>query len=349
MPETAHRRRSERPVMQPAPPLVEVGRMTTTRGAGAARQDRTWMVALAACLWGTSALMREPLLGMGFSASVIVLAEHTVLVLCLSPWLAPALRSFARASTSAKACVVVIGAGSSALATTLFTAAFGVGDPITPQVLQKLQPLFAVLLAVVLLGEQLRRRFWLFAGPAVVGAWLLAFPDPLEVDVTSVEAALLAVGAAALWAAGTVLGRRVAAELSPTEVTALRFGFGLLAMLVVVTAKGDWTSLQSQALSLRALVLVVLLALVPGLLALRLYYQGLQRTPASRATLAELAFPVTAAVVGVLVLDRTVSASQWLGFAVVLVFVTALALHESGSPRPAVAAPDRADEAVGVR
>ncbi|HEX5511459.1 MAG TPA: DMT family transporter [Actinomycetales bacterium] len=322
--------------------------MTTTHGSGAVRQDRTWMVALAASLWGSSALMREPLLGMGFSASVIVVAEHAVLVLCLLPWLGAALRAFGRASASAKVCVVVIGAGSSALATTLFTAAFGVGDPITPQVLQKLQPVFALLLAVVLLGERLRRRFWLFAVPAVVGAWLLAFPDPAHVDVRSVQAALLAVGAAALWAAGTVLGRRVAAELSATEVTALRFGFGLLAMLVIVTVKGDWATLQTQDLSLRALVLVVLLALVPGLLALRLYYQGLQRTPASRATLAELAFPVTAAVVGVLVLDRTLAVSQWFGFAVVLLSVTALVLHETGSRRPAVAAPDRADEAVAV-
>jgi drug/metabolite transporter (DMT)-like permease len=322
--------------------------MTTTRDAGGVRQDRTWMVALAASMWGTSALMREPLLEMGFSASVIVLAEHTVLVLCLIPWLAPAVRAFARASTSAQACVVVIGAGSSALATTLFTAAFGLGDPITPQVLQKLQPVFALLLAVVLLGERLRQRFWLFAVPAVVGAWLLAFPDPVDVDIRSMAAAVLAVGAAGLWAAGTVLGRRVAAELSATDVTTLRFGFGLLAMLVIVTAKGDWASLQTQDLSLRALVLVVLLALVPGLLALRLYYQGLQRTPASRATLAELAFPVTAAAVGVLVLDRSLAPSQWTGFVVVLVFVTALVLHESGSRRPAVAAPDRADEAVRV-
>ncbi len=322
--------------------------MTTTQGFGAVRRDRTWMVALAASMWGTSALMREPLLGMGFPASMIVLAEHVVLVLCLIPWLAPAVRAFARASASAKTSVVVIGAGSSALATTLFTAAFGVGDPITPQVLQKLQPVFALLLAVVLLGERLRRRFWLFAVPEVAGAWLLAFPAPLDVDVRSAEAAVLAVGAAALWAAGTVLGRRVSAELSATEVTALRFGFGLLAMLVIVTVKGDWTSLQTQELSLRALVLVVLLALVPGLLALRLYYQGLQSTPASRATLAELAFPVTAAAVGVLVLGRTLASSQWLGFAVVLLSVTALVLHESGSRRPAVAAPDRADDAVRV-
>ena len=39
------------------------------------------------------------------------------------------------------------------------------------------------------------------------------------------------------------------------------------------------------------------LALVPGLAALLIYYRGLQSTPAARATIAELAFPITAAVV----------------------------------------------------
>ncbi|HEX6055991.1 MAG TPA: EamA family transporter, partial [Intrasporangium sp.] len=72
-------------------------------------------------------------------------------------------------------------------------------------------------------------------------------------------------------------------------------------------------------------------------------------TPASRATLAELAFPITAAVVGVAVLGRTLAPSQWVGFAIVLVAVVGLVLHEQRSDRPAVAVPDRADEAIDVR
>jgi drug/metabolite transporter (DMT)-like permease len=92
----------------------------------------------------------------------------------------------------------------------------------------------------------------------------------------------------------------------------------------------------------------VLLALVPGLLALLLYYRGLRTTPASRATLAELAFPVTAAVVGVTLLDGRLDASQWAGFGIVLAAVLALAVHERRSERPAVAAPDRATEALGA-
>ncbi|HLR95586.1 MAG TPA: DMT family transporter [Jiangellaceae bacterium] len=304
------------------------------------RADLTWLVALAAAMWGTSALMREPLLGMGVPSAMIVLAEHVVLVVCVLPWLRPAVRGFVAASVRTKLAVIVIGAGSSALATTMFTAAFAVGDPITPQVLQKLQPAFAILLAAVILGERLRPRFWMFAVPAVAGSWFLAFDHPFAVTLDSALAAVLAIGSALLWAAGTVLGRYVGAELAAVEVTALRFVFGLIAMVAIVGVRGDWSGIPVQGLPL-----VVVLALVPGLLSLSLYYRGLRRTPASRATLAELAFPLTAAAVGLL-LGQTLVWSQWLGFGVVLVSVTMLVLHERSRPTPAVAASDHVQDAL---
>lgn len=97
-----------------------------------------------------------------------------------------------------------------------------------------------------------------------------------------------------------------------------------------------------------AAVDIVLLALFPGLLALALYYRGLGRTPASRATLAELTFPLTAVVVGVAALGARPTPSQWVGFVIVLVCVVSLALHEQRSERPAVAVPDDAREALGA-
>lgn len=318
--------------------------MTVSDSVRSVRSDRTWMVALAAALWGTSALMREPLtLDLGIAPSTVVFVEHLILVLCLSPWLLGALRAWSGSSWRTRVGLVVIGAGSSALATTLFTAAFAYGDPITPVALQKLQPLIAMLLAAIILIERVRSMFWLFAVPALAGAWLLAFADPFGVTLSSATAALLAVGAATLWAAGTVLGRLVGAELSATHVTTLRFFFGLVAMSVIVAVRGDSYTMPAEGIPY-----VVVLALIPGLLALSLYYRGLRHTPASRATFAELAFPLTAAVVGVLVLDRNLVWNQWSGFVVLLVAVTALILHENRSRRPAVPVPDRVEDAVAT-
>lgn len=298
-------------------------------------RDLTWVVALAASFWGLSALLREPLAQV-LDAPTIVAYEHLVLVLLVSPWLLPALRAWSTASARAKVAAVIIGAGSSALATTLFTAAFRLGDPITPQVLQKLQPVVAILLAAVLLRERVRPRFALFAVPALAGAWLMSFPDPLAVHVNDLQAALLALGAATLWAGGTVFGRLVDTELGPRDTLVLRFAFGLPAAVVIVLITGAGLTVP-----LDLTPRLLLLALIPGAAALALYYVGLRRTRASRATLAELMFPVTAAVVGVTLLDATLSGSQWLGAGIVVASVTGLALHEATARRPAVAAAGR--------
>jgi DME family drug/metabolite transporter len=295
--------------------------------------DRTWLVAIAAALWGTDGLLRVPLAQV-LPAATVVFWEHLLVVLVLSPLIPRAVRALRGCRPREWAAVLVIGGGSSALATALFTAAFGVGDPITPLVLQKLQPVFVVVAASFLLGERIRAGYAVFAVPALIGAWLLAFADPLHIQVAAVKAALLAVGAAVLWAAGTVLGRLVSTALRPRDVTVLRFAVGLPVAALIVGVQGD-----SFAVGWNNALGLLLLAFIPGLFALSLYYVGLRSTLASRATLAELAFPATAAVIGVLFLHGTLSGTQWLGLAVVVGSVTALGWHEKSRDKPMVLEP----------
>ena len=305
--------------------------VSRTTGAGRAPGDLTWLVAVAAALWGTDALLRLPL-ARSVSAPTIVFAEHLVLTIVLAPLLPRSIRAFRRLDTAGRWAVVGIGAGASAVATTLFTMSFTYGDPITPAVVQKLQPVVALAGAAWLLHERLAPRFWWFAVPALLGTWVLAFPDPFDISVDQLAVVLLALGAAVLWAGGTVLGRLVATRLRPLELTTLRFAIGLPTMLVVVLATGSplWVP------DVRSSVAVVGVALVPGLGAMALYYVGLRRTAASRATLAELAYPVTAAIIGVLVFHRSLAAGQWLGAVLIVAAVTALAWHENRASRTAV-------------
>ncbi len=284
--------------------------------------DRTWLVAIAAALWGTDGLLRQPL-AQDLPAGSVVFWEHLIVAAVLLPLLPSAVRALARCGPREWIAVLVIGGGASAAATALFTMAFRTGDAVTPLVLQKMQPLFAMLAAVVLLGERLRSGYLLFAVPALAGAWMLAFADPFDVHVAALHTALLALGAAALWASGTVLGRFVSARLRPRDVTVLRFSVGLpVAALVVVGRDEPFAVGWENAPGL------LLLALVPGLVALSLYYVGMVTTPAARATLAELAFPATAAIIGVTVLGETLSTTQWLGLAVLVCSVTTLGWHE---------------------
>jgi DME family drug/metabolite transporter len=269
-----------------------------------------FLIAIAAALWGTDALLRKPL-AESTDAATIVFGEHLVLVLIMLPVIPAAFAAVMRAGPRYVAAAAAVGIGASAIATILFTQAFVHGDPITPVVLQKVQPLFAVVGAWFILGERPRPKYgWLLLG-GVVGAWLIAFPSPFEIHVDRAYTALLAITAAALWAMGTVLGRLLAMRLRFQHVTALRFAFGLPASAVAVLLLGaPFTTSASD------FAWIAVLAIVTGLVALSLYYIGLQRTPAIIAALAELTFPVTAAAVGYFAFDATLDGSQWLGVAV---------------------------------
>ena len=185
------------------------------------------LIAIAAALWGMDAWIRQPL-AQSTDVATIVFGEHLVLVLCTLPFAAGALTAVFGLGWRYVLAAVVIGAGSSAVATILFTQAFVVGtDFVTPVVLQKVQPIVAVIAARIILGERVRPRFALYLGPALVGAWLMGVPDPLHPTVHGLKPMLYALGAAVLWALGTVLGRYLARMMRFEHVTTLRFLFGL--------------------------------------------------------------------------------------------------------------------------
>ncbi|MDX1467913.1 MAG: DMT family transporter [Acidimicrobiia bacterium] len=294
------------------------------------------LVALGAALWGTDALFRWAL-AFQMPAAKVVFWEHIILVIVTLPWLRKVVRRRPSFDLKDVAALVFVGAGASAVATILFTQAFTYGDPNTPLLLQKLQPVIAVLGAYLLLGERLLPRYASYFLFAVGGAWLISFPDPLNVSVSQAAPALLAIGAAALWAMGTVLGRHLTRKVSPNELTAIRFAIGLPTAFLIIVGQGEVsTAMQITGPDLWALAL---LALVPGLAALMVYYRGLATTPASGATLAELAFPLTAVFVNWLAFDRVPGSTQWVGIFVLSATIVVMSL----------AAARRHSEGLGVR
>src|ERR1700742_153370 len=230
------------------------------------------LVALGSALWGTDALFRRGL-ALELPAVEVVFWEHLVLVLCTLPLLVRGLRTMRGARARDWLAIAVVGGGSSVLATVLLTEAFQHGDPTTPLLLQKLQPVFVGALAFMLLGERLRPRYFVYLALALLSTYLIAFADPSKVTVDRLLPAALGVGAAALWALGTVLGKHLSDRVPAAELTGLRFGFGLPVAFVLLFPLGaDGTFLAAQGSDAGALIG---LALVPGLLALLLYYHGL--------------------------------------------------------------------------
>jgi drug/metabolite transporter (DMT)-like permease len=264
-------------------------------------------------LWGTDGIWRTELIA-AMPSNAIVLWEHILLTLATGWILWRDRAALRRLDGGDWTAAIVIAAGASALATVLFTAAFQFASPTTVLLLQKTQPLVAISLAAAMLREPLPARFWPMLPVALLGAYFITFgtASPLQSfgDGTAAPiGALMALGASALWGAGTVLGRRLLGKLEFPTLTALRFTLALPALAI-------WAAVASYATPGPAQIGPLLAtALLSGLLGLLLYYRGLRDTPAAVATLCELSFPITAVLLNIIVLGVGVSAAQVLGIA----------------------------------
>ena len=265
-------------------------------------------VAFGAALWGTDTLFRRPLTA-AWSSARIVLLEHLILSAVLLPVFWRTRRQWLRLDARDWAAVVGISWGGSALGTICFTQAVRIGNPTTAVLLQKTQPLFAAVLAAALLGEVLGRRFWMCLAAALAGAVLVSGLGAAP-SWAGWMAPLLALAAAVLWGASTVLGRFLTRRLSFPAITALRI-VAALPLLLAMARPG-----APAAAGAPPWLALLLLALVPGLAALLAYYRGLSHCPASRAAIAELSFPATAALLNWIFFDARATPMQWAGFAV---------------------------------
>jgi drug/metabolite transporter (DMT)-like permease len=293
------------------------------------------LVAIGAALWGTDALFRRSL-ALDLPASTVVFWEHLILVLMTFPLLVKFARNMPSLDRWDVTAILFMGVGASAVATILFTQAFTYGDPTTPLLIQKLQPVIVILAAHLLLSERLLPRYGLYFGFAVGGAYLISFSDPTNVRIDEIAPALLAAGAAILWAMGTVVGRHLTAKIVPSQLTAIRFAVGLPAAAIILVVQGEGAAATNVEGS--DIAALFALALIPGLAALVVYYKGLSRTYASSATLAELAFPLTAILIGWSVFDAVPTASQWVGIAILTATITVMSLSARDDP-----------DALGVR
>jgi drug/metabolite transporter (DMT)-like permease len=290
------------------------------------------LVILGASLWGTDSLFRRPL-SQQLSPVTIVFLEHCLLSLVMLPFLRNPDPRAARWQRRDVAALVFISIGGSVVATSIFTYAIKYGNPSVAVLLQKIQPVFAALLARALLGERPGKWFWYCMIPALAGAYLVAMPDwrsGFSLGVPAPLSILAALGAALLWGASTVFGRYILARVSVLRLTGLRFltALPVLLALYLLQPPAD----RALPATSGAIGLLLAMALISSLTGLLFYYRGLQETRASIASVAEMVFPLTAVVANWLVLDVRLSGSQLAGAAVLVAAITGLAYLNSRRP-----------------
>lgn len=186
-------------------------------------------------------------------------------------------------------------------------------------------PAFAGALAWIVARENPGRR-WAGATALAAGGVTLLVLGGGSASV-SPGGVLLALAAGLGYASYTVIAKQLlAAGHSPQTVMGGAFGAGglLLAPVLVVTA-GPWLFTTG------GVVLVLYLALVPTALAYVLFARGLQQLTAGETATLTLAEPLTAALLGAVVLGERPGAVAVAGAGMVLAGLLALASRPPGA------------------
>jgi drug/metabolite transporter (DMT)-like permease len=275
---------------------------------------------VAALLFSVDGLLRRHLFIL--PAPVIVFYEHSFGFLVLLPFIVSSLKAFKKLTRKQVYAIIGVSFLSGAVGTILYTAALGRVKFIPFSVvvlLQQLNPVFAIGASGLMLREPLTKRFLGLAAVALAAAYVITFPH-LSVDLSTgngtLIAAIMAVGAAAAWGTSTAFSKYALKDTSTLHVTALRFGITPFFALLFVFFSGSTHALGTITLS--EFKYLIAITFSTGMVALLIYYYGLKRILASRAALLELAWPLSAVVVGFIWLHQGLTATQGIAGAILI-------------------------------
>ena len=224
--------------------------------------------------------------------------------------------------------VLLSGASVAVYQATFFVAIADTGVAVGTVVAIGSAPAFAGLLARAFTGERLDWRWGAATGLACLGVCLLVLGGGAAGEVSAPGVALALVSGAG-YAGYAVAGKHMLDNGgTPEGVMAAVFAVGGVLLLPVLVF-GPSGGLATPA----GAALVLYLAAVPTAVAYILFARGLERIGASETATLTLAEPVTAALLGVVVLGERPGAAAAAGAALVLAGLGLLALRPAAPAR----------------
>ena len=199
-------------------------------------------IIFAAILWSFDGLLRQALYSV--PSMIIVTIEHIIGAILFIPFILKARKEIKRINQQTWVSVFWISVCGGILGTFFYTSALSYVNYINLSVvvlLQKLQPLFAISLASVILKEKLSKKFLLLASIAIIGSFLVTFGlQPLSKwEDKMIIASLFALLAAFSWGSSTVLGKYALQKLSFQIVTSLRLIITSVICIVIIMGTED--------------------------------------------------------------------------------------------------------------
>jgi len=207
--------------------------------------------------------------------------------------------------------IILAAAGISLCQLLFFAAVASTGVAAGTMVSMGSAPLIAGLLGLIFHREKITRRWLLSTALAIAGCILISSTGRSgAVNGTGIT---LALGAGASYAVYTTASKHLYRTQPMTGILAVIFCCGTLILLPVFFMT-DMTWLYS----LRGVTLSLHLGLVTTALAFLLFAVGLKKLPAATAATLGLAEPLTAALLGAVILGERLALPSWLGILAIL-------------------------------
>lgn len=207
-------------------------------------------------------------------------------------------------------------ASSNVVAMVMFFMALSMTPLAVVQALGFTAPLFATVLAILILGEQVRLRRWTALIAGFVGALLIVRPGIQPLDA----GALLTLGSAAVWGLTLIMIKVLSRTDSAVTITA--YMVLLMTPLSLVPALFYWTWPSAEAW------FWLVVCGVTGTLAQLLMTQSFRVADATVVMPFDFTKIVWGALIGYLIFGEVVDAWTWIGAAVIFAGVTYITYRE---------------------
>jgi drug/metabolite transporter (DMT)-like permease len=283
-----------------------------------------FFVIIAASLWGVDGIVLRPEL-YTLPVPLVVFIESIIVAIVLTPFFIKNSKDIKKLKPKDWLAFIGVALFGGAIGTMAITKALFYVNYVNLSIvvlIQKLQPVFAVTFAAILLKEHLKKEFYLWAGTAIIGTYLMTFGLNLPVfdasDKTNL-AVFFALIATISFASSTVLSKRAIKNVTFKLATYLRFLITSGIMLIIVLSSGIvW---QVSEVTSRQSIIFLIIAFTTGGPAIFMYFYGLKRITASVATICELAFPLTAIILEYILRKNMLGSVQWIGVVILLISI----------------------------
>lgn len=282
------------------------------------------LITISAILWGMDGVVLRPTL-YSLPVLTVVFLEHALAFIIMIPLLFAERKELKKISKKSFFYFFLTALFGGAIGTICITKGlFYVNFTHLSAVvlMQKLQPIFAIFLAWLILKEKLPRKFFIYAFIALFGAYLIAFPTLIPNFNTgnkTTVGAIFGLLAALSWGASTVFSKRALLETNFRVGTYLRYGLTSLIVFLMIMITGGHVTVSAVSHTQWLYFLIIILS--SGVLAMLLYYFGLKHTKASVSTICELGLPLSSIIFEWFIYHKTLNITQFIGVALLLVAI----------------------------